>query len=179
MKKPQPRRLLLIRHAKSSWADDTLADIDRPLNARGHRDGPLMARFAADHLAPPERVLCSPSLRTRTTARYLVEAGFIQADTLSIEPRLYLAEADELLAIVRETSASVHALALIGHNPGLTELANRLAPEESIDNIPTLGIVEIALAIDDWPAAGPARGRRTAFYTPKSIRNSEPQPRAP
>jgi phosphohistidine phosphatase len=120
------RLLYLLRHAKSSWGDPGLEDRDRPLNSRGRR----AARLVAEHLraegVSPELVLCSASLRTRQTLAAILPAldGEVEA---RIEDALYSAGAEELLERLRSVPASTSSVLVIGHNPGLHELALSLA----------------------------------------------------
>jgi phosphohistidine phosphatase len=124
-KDDKPRILQLLRHAKSSWREAGLEDRDRPLNARGHR----AARLLAVHLArqpAPDLVLCSSALRTRETLEHILRA-YHPKPPVSIEDALYLATARALVARIEAVDDEVATLLVIGHNPGLHELAAGLA----------------------------------------------------
>ena len=157
--------LTLIRHAKSSWNDPDLPDIERPLNARGRTDAPKMGRRLAATGFRPDLVLSSPAKRARRTAKAIVRE-LQDGVTLSIEPALYLAEPDEMLALIRQLGASLSHVALVGHNPGLTDLA-RVLGASSIDNVPTGGVVRFELDVDDWRDVVPAKVRLIDFDYPK------------
>ncbi len=161
--------LVLVRHAKSSWDDPDRPDIERPLNARGRRDGPRMARHLAAHLRPPERVLVSPARRTRETLDLLRQALAIAPSSVREEPRIYEADAAALVAVIRETPEDVSTLMLIGHNPGLTDCANLLAAGDPLGNVPTLGVVELECAGRRWNELAAGACRRTAFHRPKAL----------
>jgi phosphohistidine phosphatase len=120
-----PRVLHLLRHAKSSWRDAGLEDRDRPLNARGHHAGQLVAALLAREPVP-DLVLCSSALRTRETFEHLARA-YGRTPVVSIEDRLYLATARDLLERIEAVENDVGTLLVIGHNPGLHELAAALA----------------------------------------------------
>jgi len=119
------RSLILLRHAKSSWATPGLADRDRPLNARGARDAVAVAAALAA-LPTPDRVLCSSALRTRQTLAALQAAGALQGVTVEVDDALYLASATAIERRIGAAGSGPHLL-LIGHNPGIEELAQRLA----------------------------------------------------
>ncbi|MEE4359941.1 MAG: histidine phosphatase family protein [Pseudomonadales bacterium] len=161
------RQLILLRHAKSSWKDETLADFDRPLSARGVRDGAHFAPRLQDLLPRPDQVLCSPARRTRDTLAFLVP-GLVDPRRTSFPPELYLADADRLLQRIGAV-APVAVLLVIAHNPGLTDLLNLLVDraEDRIDNLPTFG----AALLESRDASGFAPGavRRRMLLTPKSV----------
>src|SRR5215216_6730711 len=119
----EPKRLALVRHAKSSWADPDLADHDRPLNARGRRAATLVGQYLHAAGVHPDLVLCSSATRARQTLELLPLARM--TDVL-IEDQLYGAGPHELLARLRRIPAAVGSALLIGHNPGLEELAREL-----------------------------------------------------
>ncbi|HEY6631716.1 MAG TPA: histidine phosphatase family protein [Rhizobiaceae bacterium] len=124
------RHLLLLRHAKSSWDDPSLADFDRPLASRGRDAAPLMGRELLRRGWLPGLALVSPAERTRQTWE-LVAAELADAPPASFPDRLYEASAQALLTEVRRTAESVRALLLIGHNPGLEDFAKLLAGDGS------------------------------------------------
>jgi phosphohistidine phosphatase len=139
----------LVRHAKSSWSDSTLPDIDRPLNKRGKRDAPRMAVRVAGRGARPDLLVSSPARRARKTAAAFAEALGVDHDAIRIDERVYHGDADDLLGILREQPDAIDHLMLFGHNPDLTDLVNRFdcAP---IGNVPTCGVVELRLDVDRW-----------------------------
>jgi len=143
------RRLVLVRHAKSSWKDPGATDFERTLHARGHRDAPVMgARLRARGVAP-DVLVTSPAVRALATARILArEMGFPEAQIEPVE-RLYLAGTETLLDVIREFSEDASTAMLVGHNPGLTDLANLLTTS-SFDNVPTTGVVEILYPDGLW-----------------------------
>ncbi len=143
------KTLVLVRHAKSSWKDASLADIDRPLNKRGKRDAPVMASTFADRDIDIELVICSPSKRTRRTAKiFCGEIGY-QWHHVSVDKRIYEASATEILAVIKRIDDGIDSVMVFGHNPGLTDVVNRFAPYE-IANIPTCGIATMEFAETRW-----------------------------
>ena len=153
--------LYLARHAKSSWDDPTLSDFERPLNKRGKRDAPFIAGVLACRNVRPELIVSSPARRAEETAKtyhhYL--GGEFRFDS-----RIYEAGTMSLYYLILEYFDKTDTLMVVGHNPGLTELNNYLC-NETIDNIPTAGIV--ALRFDDSVASHQAR--RLFYLYPKAF----------
>ncbi|MEO8467523.1 MAG: histidine phosphatase family protein [Gammaproteobacteria bacterium] len=157
------KRLILLRHAKSSWSAEGLADFERPLSGRGERDAPLMAARLRERSIRPTLVLSSPALRARRTAE-LVAAEFDDFDEgIKLDARLYLATPAEILAVVVEQVDELDCLLVVGHNPGLTELSNLLLPGLDLENLPTAGVVVSDFAAERWAEIRSA-GRRLFYY---------------
>ncbi len=131
-------RLWLIRHAKSSWADRSLRDFDRPLNGRGRRDGPRMQDWLRSQAFGPSWIWTSDATRALATAEF-VQGAFPDAH-LATDHRLYGAWPETILDVVRETPAGVNSMAVVAHNPGMTDCINLLVGERIIDNLPTFGV---------------------------------------
>src|SRR5262245_56787608 len=122
--------LYLLRHAISSWVDQTLSDKDRPLAPRGRRDAKRLVQHLVQLGIEPELVLCSSARRTRETLE-LVRPALGLTPTVSLEAELYAASSDVLLARVCAVPEAVDSVMLIGHNPGLQQLAIVLASDSS------------------------------------------------
>jgi len=143
------KTLTLVRHAKSSWHDTNLSDRERPLNKRGLRDAPIMARRAVEAGIRPSLIVASPAVRAWTTAKvFAMELGY-PVEFLQREDDIYLASLDRLLDVVASQDAGFNHLMLFGHNPGLTDFANYLSPGLT-NNLPTAGIVSVEFDRDDW-----------------------------
>lgn len=141
--------LTLVRHAKSSWDDPGLDDFMRPLNDRGRRDAPEMGRRLREGGVQPALIVSSPAKRAIKTARIIAGAiDFPAADILEAAG-MYEAAADELLKLIRRLPEDTRDVMLVGHNPGLTDLAN-LFLRSGIENIPTCGVVRLALDAPHW-----------------------------
>ena len=170
------RTLFLLRHAKSSWDDERLADFDRPLAARGRKAAPLMGRHMRDIGLAPDLVLCSGAVRTRETAR-LVLAELGRPDLPVIyDDTIYEASPGALLDRLRRLPAGVRHLLMIGHNPGLQDLAltlagDKLAPAHAglAVKLPTGSLVEIELDCRDWRSLVPRCGVVTRFVRPRDL----------
>jgi phosphohistidine phosphatase len=156
-----------MRHAKSSWQDATLADHDRPLNRRGNRAAPRMAAFLHALQLWPDRILTSSATRARSTADVFVNWPE-SAVTLRIDDRLYLASAKEVIRIVAAQGDSAEVLMVVGHNPGLEELVERLSG--GYERLPTAAVAVLRLPINRWEEVNEAtRGHLEAVYRPKEL----------
>jgi phosphohistidine phosphatase len=170
------RRLMLLRHAKSDWSVGGQRDIDRTLAPRGREVAPLMGRYMAQHGLAPDRVLVSSARRTRETWE-LLAPEFGEQPAFGYEPRLYEASAKAILAVVHETAADIHTLLLIGHNPGLQEIAAKLmatgeidARQQLMEKFPTAALAVLDFPTDAWTTLKPSSGRLDRFVTPKALR---------
>lgn len=141
--------LTIVRHAKSSWSNRGLSDKERPLNRRGERDAPVMAKRIAAHGIRPSQIVSSPAVRAWTTARIVAQEISYPVEFLQREDSLYLASLDEILDVVVAQDNGFNSLMLFGHNPGFTDFANFLSPGLT-DNLPTAGVVSVQFDRDDW-----------------------------
>lgn len=136
--------LILVRHAKSDWGDPGLTDHDRPLNARGRGDAPVMAGRLAETGDGVQRILSSTALRARTTAGVFGEALGVEVE---LDPELYAAPASTLLAKAAATG-STHVM-VVAHNPGISDLAARLSGG-GIEHMPTCAVARFAWDAGSW-----------------------------
>lgn len=161
------KQLLIIRHAKSDWGNASLSDFDRPLNARGHSNAPLMAsRLLFKHIIP-QLLVSSPALRAITTAQYFADILGFAKQEIKQQQAIYLAPVSTLLNVINNFDNNPDCIALFGHNPGLTNLALDLCKCD-IYNIPTCGIVFIEFPFTDWKLVSAGTGELKFFDFPKS-----------
>ena len=162
------RRFVILRHAKSSWDQRGVADHDRPLAERGLRDGPRMGRRLADRGVKPGLMLVSSAKRARQTAE-LIEPAFDPGGlSQAVDPGIYLASPGDLLEILKAVSDDIDEVVLIGHNPGLTQLANLLLPTLRLHNLPTAGAVAIESDAGRWQDIDAADLRLRFYDYPKN-----------
>jgi phosphohistidine phosphatase len=162
------RRLYLLRHAKSSWSDPGLADHDRPLAPRGRRAAKAIGRHLRDQGIEPALVLCSSATRARETLERIDRAR----RNAHIEPELYGAGAGALLARLHEVPEEVPSVMLIGHNPGMQELAVLLArpgPEvRALEaKFPTAALV--TLEVSGWSTLGSGTAELIDYVRPRDL----------
>jgi len=146
--------LYLLRHAKSGKDNPRLADIDRPLNERGRYEAQAVADHMAAHRHEPNRILCSSSQRTRETLMPILQ-GLRNNATIELTRRMYDASAETLFDVIREQE-DTPSLMLVGHNPGLEELARRLPSAGDPSLLSRLGAMfpPASLAVIEFDIAG-------------------------
>jgi phosphohistidine phosphatase len=162
------KRLTLVRHAKSDWSLPGQDDWDRPLNKRGLRDAPEMARRLRERKLRPDLMLSSPAVRALTTATIMARELKFDPARVAQDERLYLASAQVLLDVVRELGGDAGHLMVFGHNPGLTDFAARLAPGEAPDNVVTCGVFTAEYALENWSDLDWGSAHNVDFDYPKN-----------
>lgn len=163
------KRLLLIRHGKSSWKDRELSDLQRPLKKRGKRNAVEMAKRLQKQGVEPDRVFCSPANRTTETLRIMSKTTGFGARNSEISADLYVFDNSDLLRWLRDLDDGLESVAVVGHNPALTDLVNDLALEK-VENIPTCGIASLALAVEHWRELASGCGTLVWFDFPRKVR---------
>ncbi|RSS78473.1 histidine phosphatase family protein [Streptomyces sp. WAC06614] len=163
--------LVLVRHAKAVPKDEPVEDFDRPLSSRGQADAPLTGRWLAESGVEATLALCSPSLRTRETWQ-LIAPALAEAPPVVYDERLYNAPPQRLVTVLAERGGQLGSLLLVGHNPGLHELASALCgtgPKKLVERLrsgfPTSGAAVLELT-GGWDALKPGAGRLTEFWSP-------------
>jgi phosphohistidine phosphatase len=143
------KRLLVCRHAKSSWKDGTLADFDRPLNKRGRGNAPEMAGWLRAGGVIPDLVVSSTAVRALDTAKLMAREFKIQRKKILALGELYDSYPAKIMQIVQGFDDRYGTVLLLGHNPELTILVNILG-NLRIENIPTCGVVGLDFAVNSW-----------------------------
>lgn len=172
--KPAARRLYLLRHAKSSWDDPSLADHDRPLAPRGLRAGELLAEHVRRAGIAPRLVLCSSSARTRATLALLELPG---EPVVLYERGLYAAPARALLDRLRAVREDVDSVMLVGHSSGIEDLALLLARKgeelgQMREKFPTGALASLQIGVG-WRELGERSATLAAFVTPRALADAE------
>jgi phosphohistidine phosphatase len=177
--------LTIIRHAKSSWDQPGLADHDRQLNERGRKAAPAVGAFlhktyfgGAENppLIPrPDRLVSSTALRALSTAQTMREIMGLPTESLMLDSRLYLAEAAQLLNVVRDLDESWQHVVLFGHNPGMHEFAERLLARAHVAKMPTCSTVLMALPTEYWGLAEWSTAQLIGHITPRSLERRFPE----
>lgn len=165
------KRLVILRHAKSSWDDASLADFDRPLNRRGERDAPRIGAWMAARGLRPDRIVSSPALRASRTARLVAETLGFPPEEIRFEPRIYDATPGTLLEVVRGLDDGRREILLVGHNPGLQELVNALG-DTLLAAFPTCALAVLEFSTETWQAVAPGQGVILELITPKKLKSS-------
>jgi len=160
------RFLTLLRHAKSSWGDSDVHDFERPLNDRGFKSAPKMAKRFARSSFTIDAIISSPAKRAITTAEIFAKEIAFQDIVQNIE--IYNASIDALLTLVGSLDDHFNSVMLVGHNPGFTNLCNYLS-NARIDNMPTCSIAHIKFESDSWKSISEHSGELVDFDYPKKI----------
>jgi phosphohistidine phosphatase len=169
------RTLILFRHAKSDRSDDTLADFDRPLNDRGREAAGRMGKWLNSEGLVPDLVLCSSAKRTMETWQ-LAAATLDREVPVEAEERLYLAEAEEILTLIKTVPDNVLTLLVVGHNPGIEALAEMLAasgPKKDLKRMrkkfPTAAVAVLDHDVAHWSEVGTESGHLRTFKRPRNL----------
>lgn len=159
------KTILISRHAKSAWDNPRLTDFDRPLNERGHKDAPEMAKKIRKAGFIPDVLISSPANRARTTANYY--AADLQLPVSEVK-KLYHGMPEDYLSVIQELPEDVHTVMLFGHNPGITYIANMIQPGVT-DNIPTAGVIIARSPANSWEEVEWQNCRLEKIAVPKEI----------
>lgn len=160
------KTLIIIRHAKSSWDDSSVADHDRPLNERGKHDAPIMAKRLLENHFPIEACYTSTALRAQSTAKFFASAFGLEKSAIHELPDLYLAGVDSFKQVVRTLSDNYESVALFAHNPGITHFANSLS-DVRIDDMPTCSVFAVKCAVNQWRDFNDTQKQFYGFSFPK------------
>lgn len=146
------KRLTLMRHGDAQWKDPGISDFERPLNRRGLAEAETMAIRLAELAIKPDLLLVSPARRTVQTADALARELATPSRNIRHVEELYLARAQDIFAHVRSTGPKVQHLMIIGHNPGISELARQLAPSCGVEGLTTAAICSMVFEAAGWSA---------------------------
>lgn len=160
------KTLLLIRHAKSSWAEPGMDDYDRPLNDRGKKDAPEMARRLRSMNVLPDLLITSAAKRARKTAEAFAEELHIKEKHFIELKELYLAGRHDFLSVIKKIPDTSAVVAVFSHNPGITEFANSLT-QTRVDDMPTCSVYALTIECDTWKEFESAEKKFLFFNYPK------------
>ena len=158
--------LYLVRHAKSSWKEPGLTDFERPLNKRGKRDLVTMSKRMHKRKDQVDIIITSPAVRALTTADGFAKRLEVPPAQFIRDIQIYEASTANLLGVIQRLKPDWHQVMLVGHNPGLTHLANLWAAS-AIANLPTCSIIAFRFATPDWSMVGSLPATMTYFDYPK------------
>ena len=164
------KQLSIIRHAKSDWSAGC-RDFDRALNDRGYHDATLIGEYLQANKYQFDRVYCSTANRAKLTLEKLNVFLNLPNESVQFEQSLYLASLHHLLSFIEQVSNEYHHIALIAHNPGLTNLCNFLTGDQ-LENLPTCAVYTIECCVDDWRAVGLESGFKKMLITPRMLKDN-------
>jgi phosphohistidine phosphatase len=163
------KQLLVIRHAKSSWDNPDLQDNERPLNKRGLEDAPLMANVLRTHNFNLDKIFSSSALRAKMTTEIFAKELKIPESMIEYTDELYNASRREILNFIKRLDDKYESIAIVGHNPGLTDLVHFLLYDFDYE-LPTCAVVGIDLDLEKWSDIKSGTGSLKFFEYPKKYK---------
>ena len=161
------KTLLILRHAKSSWKDASLADHDRPLNKRGKREAPRMGKLLQEQDLVPDRIISSTAKRARNTAKAIAKACHCE-DRVELTPEFYHAGPGSYLAVLQNVPDDNQRVMVVGHNPGMEALVAHLTGR--METMPTAALAHIELPIERWKELDyEVQGKLLNLWRPKVL----------
>jgi phosphohistidine phosphatase len=160
------KTLFLIRHAKSSWDDPSLPDFERPLNERGKKDAPAMAKRLSDKKIKLDAIVSSPAKRAKQTCKQFAREFKFKKKEIVFEPSLYEAGEENFYEVVENLKNKWDGVAIVSHNPGITSFANSLT-ETHIDDMPTCSVLAVKIDTKKWADFRAAKKEFWFFDYPK------------
>ncbi|NOX08711.1 MAG: histidine phosphatase family protein [Gammaproteobacteria bacterium] len=162
------KTLTLIRHAKSSWSTPGANDHDRILNERGLMDSPQMGKALSERGVHFDMILCSTARRAMQTLDLLCEYPLADKEAIHYLDELYCASTDKLISIIQQVDKQYNDIAIVAHNPGLEDLANKLISGR-MNNMATCSVVQIGFDIEDWDQVNTHTGEQQLDINPKNL----------
>ena len=156
--------LLLVRHAKSSWSNTSLADFDRPLNKRGVSNAPLMGQRIREYGLHLDAIITSTAERAQETSKLIAKEMAYEIEDIDLESDLYHASREVFINIL--SKQQYRNIAMVGHNPGIQDFSYWLSSEPTV-NFPTCGVIHISFSLDNWTEISKNSGKAMRFEYPK------------
>ena len=156
--------LLLVRHAKSSWSNTSLADFDRPLNKRGVLNAPLMGQRIREYGLHLDAIITSTAERAQETSKLIAKEMAYEIEDIDLESDLYHASREVFINILSKQQN--RNIAMVGHNPGIQDFSYWLSSEPTV-NFPTCGVIHISFSLDNWTEVSKNSGKAMRFEYPK------------
>ena len=160
-------QLTLIRHAKSDWGDRSVADFDRPLNDSGLSSAPVMGRALLKHAVKFDQLFASPALRAITTAKLIATEIGYNTDNIHTVDELYNASLATLVDFIRDLDVNAQHIAIVAHNPGMSELCEYFC-SESVGDLPTCAVMIIEFDLDTWEVVSRHSGHPALYDYPRN-----------
>ncbi len=161
------KKLIIVRHSKSSWKDSSLDDFNRPLNKRGKEDGPIISNYLSKKTNFIDFLHSSSSVRTFETSKFFTER--IKFGKVKYDDSLYHSSSGSILNLIKNYSNEYSSVMLIAHNPGLTHLINQIT-NISLDNLPTTGLAEIHFSCNKWNEISSKNSNLIDLKFPKQLK---------
>ncbi len=166
------KKLILVRHAKSSWDNPDLTDFERVLNKRGIRDAQFMSELLQKILPVPDLFISSSAIRAVSTAKYFADTYDVDFENIVIDNGVYDRGSKYIINKLKKTDNTVNSIILFGHNPDITSLASYFSGQY-FDNIPTCSFVGIEFPFNTWENIEEENGRLIFYEYPKKYFKKE------
>lgn len=167
-----PKILYLVRHAKSSWDDPSLADKDRPLSPRGLSSAPDMGRRLAAQGHKPDLVISSPARRALTTAKKIAKETGYSESKVTTDDHLYFSGTRNMVDLLEKLDDKYANVMIVGHNPAMSSLLNILC-DSSVENMPTCAVAVLSFDMESWSELTMSDGELLSYDYPKGSPNSQ------
>lgn len=161
------KRLVLIRHAKSSWANPLQSDFDRPLNERGEHDAPAMGTRLKAAGISPDLIIASTAKRAAQTAKHIAKATGYEPEKIEWHEELYHCVPAVFEEVIEQADESIHTLFIVAHNPGISDFAAQLDERRQIRHMPTCAVAGFELGAARWSDFVQGTKKTILFDTPK------------
>lgn len=162
------RTFVMIRHAKSSWANPLQSDFERPLNDRGERDAPVMGQRLKNRNIQPDLIISSLAKRAKQTAKKIAAAVAYPEEKIVWLEKLYHCIPSVFEEVLYELDDNIKTVFIVAHNPGITEFVNDLSPKFSTHNMPTCGMVVAEMEAEQWNEFSRTNKKVILFDYPKN-----------
>jgi phosphohistidine phosphatase len=162
------KHLYLIRHAKSSWDNQTLSDFDRPLNDRGNATAPLMADLLKSQGIKPDLLITSPANRAISTCKFFADAFAYPHELIQQESTIYEAVPDDLYKIIHAIDNRYKTVMLFGHNPTISYFLDQYI-NDYLPEVPTCGVSIFKLNVENWKDFNPTNVKFVSLLEPKKM----------
>lgn len=163
------KTLYLVRHAKSSWDDPNLTDFERPLNERGRKAAPIMAKYIFERGYIPQHFVSSPANRAIATARLFADKMNFERKNIQLDGRIYNSNNQELLGVIQSLNDKYDSIALFGHDTSITVTTEELSNQRFL-HFPTCGVAGIKLNVNSWADVVEGCGELLFFAFPKGVK---------
>ena len=167
-----PRTLLLMRHAKSDWPTGPGNDFERPLTDRGNKDASRIGRWIQEHDWLPDQIICSPAKRVKQTVDHLCQQIGIDSRTVEYDKRIYEADQNHLLNMLKETNSLTTRLLMVGHNPSFSDLLNFLCSDSThptVDRSMSSAALAVITLKAPWSALDQGSGELMSLIQPHTL----------
>ena len=163
------KRILIMRHAKSSWSDEKLRDFDRPLNSRGKKDAPAMGRYLKELDIIPDQIFSSPAERAKQTVLAVSKEIGLSSDSIHWDEELYFGDPMAYLTAIRSADQDSSVIMTVGHNPMSAELMSALSMQSFTHHVPTAALACFEADVESWKDVKQSGCKLLWIVSPKEI----------